>query len=207
MTRGRGLALATAVSVLFFVGVQACGDIPGGTHRGGKPMVVFSTTFGEFTIELYPEEAPITVENFLAYVDAGFYDGTIFHRVIPVFVIQGGGFTDTMEQKPTRPSIKNEADNGLTNRRGTLSMARTRDIHSATSQFFINLQDNVVLDHGVRDFGYAVFGKVVKGTDVIDKIAAVRTGNRGMHQDVPVEPVVVQSARREAVGRGTSGLR
>ena len=166
-------------------------------------MVVFSTTFGEFTIELYPEEAPITVENFLAYVDAGFYDGTIFHRVIPEFVIQGGGFTDTMEQKPTRPSIKNEADNGLTNRRGTLSMARTRDIHSATSQFFINLQDNVVLDHGVRDFGYAVFGKVVKGTDVIDKIAAVRTGNRGMHQDVPVEPVVVQSARRESVGKGT----
>ena len=165
-------------------------------------MVVFSTTLGEFTVELCPEAAPITVENFLAYVDAGFYDGTIFHRVIPGFVIQGGGFTDTMEQKPTRPPIKNEADNGLTNGRNTLSMARTRDIHSATSQFFINLQDNVVLDHGVRDFGYAVFGKVVKGTDVIDKITAVRTGNRGMHQDVPLEPVVVQSVRRASIAKG-----
>ena len=202
MTPGRGLALATAVSVLLLVGGHACTGTPGGMQRGGKPMVVFSTTFGQFTVEMYPEEAPITVENFLAYVDAGFYDGTIFHRVIPGFVIQGGGFTALMEQKPARPPIKNEADNGLRNTRGTLSMARTRDIHSATSQFFINLQDNVVLDHGTRDFGYAVFGRVVKGTDVIDKIAAVGTGNRGMHQDVPVEPVVVQSARRESAGKG-----
>lgn len=202
MPRGRAVLVATAVSLLSFVGGHACSDTPRSTQKGGKPMVVFSTTLGEFTVELCPETAPITVENFLAYVDAGFYDGTIFHRVIPGFVIQGGGFTDTMEQKPTRPPIKNEADNGLTNGRNTLSMARTRDIHSATSQFFINLQDNVVLDHGVRDFGYTVFGKVVKGTDVIDKITAVRTGNRGMHQDVPVEPVVVQSVRRASIAKG-----
>ena len=160
-------------------------------------MVVFSTTLGEVTIELYPEKAPITVENFLAYVDAGFYDGTIFHRVIPGFVIQGGGFTENMEQKSTRPPIKNEADNGLKNERGTLSMARTRDVNSATSQFFINLIDNASLDHGTRDFGYAVFARVVVGMDVIDKIAAVRTSNRGMYQNVPVQPVVIQSARRK----------
>ncbi len=160
-------------------------------------MVVFSTTLGEVTIELYPEKAPITVENFLAYVDAGFYDGTIFHRVVPGFVIQGGGFSESMEQKSTRPAIKNEADNGLKNERGTLSMARTRDVNSATSQFFINLIDNASLDHGTRDFGYAVFARVVVGMDVIDKIAAVRTGNRGMYQNVPVQPVVIQSARRK----------
>ncbi len=160
-------------------------------------MVVFSTNYGDFTVELYPDKAPVTVENFLAYVDAGFYDGTIFHRVIPDFVIQGGGFTEDMQQKPTRPPIKNEADNGLKNERGTLSMARTSDINSATSQFFVNLKDNAFLDHGSRDFGYAVFGKVVEGMDVIDKIAKVPTGNRGMHQDVPREPVVVHSARRK----------
>ncbi len=160
-------------------------------------MVVFSTTLGEVTIELYPEKAPITVENFLAYVDAGFYDGTIFHRVVPGFVIQGGGFSESMEQKSTRPAIKNEADNGLKNERGTLSMARTRDVNSASSQFFINLIDNASLDHGTRDFGYAVFARVVVGMDVIDKIAAVRTGNRGMYQNVPVQPVVIQSARRK----------
>lgn len=160
-------------------------------------MVVFSTNHGDFTIELYPDKAPITVENFLSYVDAGFYDNTIFHRVIPGFVIQGGGFTEDMRQKPTEAPIKNEADNGLKNERGTLSMARTSDINSATSQFFVNLKDNAFLDHGSRDFGYAVFGKVVEGMDVIDKIAKVPTGNRGMHQDVPREPVVVQSARRK----------
>lgn len=160
-------------------------------------MVVFSTTLGEVTLELYPEKAPITVENFLAYVDAGFYDGTIFHRVVPGFVLQGGGFTESMEQKSTRPPIKNEADNSLKNERGTLSMARTRDVNSATSQFFINLIDNAFLDHGTRDFGYAVFARVVVGMDVIDKIAAVRTSNRGMYQNVPVQPVVIQSARRK----------
>jgi peptidyl-prolyl cis-trans isomerase A (cyclophilin A) len=164
---------------------------------GDTPMVVFSTTFGDFTIELYPERAPVTVENFLAYVDAGFYSGTIFHRIVPGFVIQGGGFNERMEQKPTRPPIKNEADNGLKNERSTISMARTQDVNSATSQYFINLQNNAVLDHGSRDFGYAVFGRVIEGMDTVDKIAAVPTSTRGRHQNVPLDPVVIQSARRK----------
>ena len=163
----------------------------------GEPTVVFSTSLGEITIELYPDKAPVTVENFLAYVDAGFFDNTIFHRVIPGFVLQGGGFTEDMNQKTTRPPIKNEAENGLKNERGALSMARTQDINSATSQFFINLKDNTVLDNGTRDFGYAVFAKVTAGMDVVDKIAAVPTGNRGRFQDVPVKAVIVQSARRK----------
>ncbi len=162
-----------------------------------EPSVVLSTTLGDITIELYPDKAPVTVENFLAYVDAGFFDKSIFHRVIPGFVLQGGGFTEKMEQKKTRTPIKNEAENGLKNNRGTLSMARTSDINSATSQFFINLKDNSSLDHGTRDFGYAVFAKVTAGMDVVDKIAAVPTGNRGMFQDVPVKAVIIQSARRK----------
>jgi len=162
-----------------------------------EPSVVLSTTLGDITIELYPDKAPVTVENFLAYVDAGFFDKSIFHRVIPGFVLQGGGFTEKMEQKKTRSPIKNEAENGLKNNRSTLSMARTSDINSATSQFFINLKDNSSLDHGTRDFGYAVFAKVTAGMDVVDKIAAVPTGNRGMFQDVPVKAVIIQSARRK----------
>ena len=162
-----------------------------------EPSVVLSTTLGEITIELYPDKAPVTVENFLAYVDAGFLDKTIFHRVIPGFVLQGGGFTEKMDQKKTRPPIKNEAENGLKNERGTLSMARTSDINSATSQFFINLKNNSSLDHGTRDFGYAVFAKVTAGMDVVDKIAAVPTGNHGRFQDVPVKAVIIQSARRK----------
>ena len=160
-------------------------------------MVIFETNKGNFTIELYPDDAPVTVENFLQYVDDGHFAGTIFHRVIPGFVIQGGGFAADMTQKPTRAPIKNEADNGLKNERGTLSMARTSDINSATSQFFVNLADNAFLDHGTRDFGYAVFAKVVEGLDVIDAIAGVATGNKGGHQDVPVEPVTVSAARRK----------
>ena len=163
----------------------------------GPPAVVFSTSLGDITIELYPDKAPITVENFLQYVDSGFYDGTIFHRVIPGFVIQGGGLTSDMKQKPTRPPIENEADNGLKNKTGTLSMARTQDVNSATSQFFLNLTDNPFLDHGVRDFGYAVFAKVIEGMDVVNQIAQVPTGNRGMNRDVPVEPVLIQSAKRK----------
>jgi len=151
---------------------------------------------GNLTIELYPEEAPLTVENFLSYVDSGHFDGTIFHRVIPGFVIQGGGFTEDMGRKETGDPIKNEAENGLKNLRGTLSMARTSDIHSATSQFFVNLVDNTVLDHGARDFGYAVFARVTEGMDVVDRIAKVPTTNRSGHQNVPVEPVVVTAARR-----------
>jgi len=160
-------------------------------------VVIFSTSMGDITIELMSEEAPITAKNFLDYVDAGFFDGTIFHRVIPGFVIQGGGFTADMNQKATQAPIKNEADNGVKNSRGTLSMARTSDINSATSQFFINLKDNAFLDHGTRDFGYAVFAKVVEGMDVVDQIAGVQTGNKGPHSDVPVEPVVTNTARRK----------
>lgn len=159
-------------------------------------MVIVKTSHGEFTIELYPDQAPVTVENFLAYVDDGFFDGTIFHRVISGFMIQGGGFTAEMQQKSTRAPIKNEADNGLKNTRGTLSMARTQQKDSATAQFFINLTDNTFLDHGARDFGYAVFGKVTDGMDVVDKIATVKTGNRGGHADVPMEAVTIESARR-----------
>ncbi len=159
-------------------------------------MVVFETTLGSITLELFEKEAPQTVANFLQYVDDGFYAGTIFHRVIPGFVIQGGGLTPAMDSKETRPAIQNEADNGLKNTRGSLSMARTQAVHSATSQFFINLTDNVFLDHGTRDFGYAVFAQVVDGLDVVDKIAAVSTGNVGMYRDVPEEAVVITKAYR-----------
>lgn len=159
-------------------------------------MVVLETTKGNITVELYAEEAPISVENFLAYVDAGHFDGTVFHRVIPGFMIQGGGFSEDMRQKPTRDPIKNEADNGLKNERGTLAMARTSDIHSATAQFFVNVADNAFLDHGGRDFGYAVFGRVSEGMDVVDEIVRVPTGSKAGHQDVPVEPVVIRTARR-----------
>ena len=158
-------------------------------------MIQFETSKGNFTIELFTQEAPISAQNFLDYTKAGFFDGTIFHRVIPGFVIQGGGFTDKMEQKKNNPPIENEAKNGLRNRRGTLSMARTSDINSATSQFFVNLVDNASLDHRPGNFGYAVFGRVVDGLDVIDAIAAVKTGRKGHHDDVPVEPVVVTAAR------------
>lgn len=160
-------------------------------------MVIFSTNHGDITIELYEDKAPITVANFLSYVDKGFFDGTIFHRVIPGFMIQGGGFNAEMEQKKTDEPIKNEADNGLQNERGTLAMARTADVNSATAQFFINLKDNDFLNHGSRDFGYAVFGKVVDGMDVVDKIAQVPTGTSGFHRDVPKEPVIIESAKRK----------
>ena len=159
-------------------------------------MIRFETTMGSFTVELYEKEAPLSAKNFLDYVDSGHFDGTVFHRVIPGFVIQGGGLTADMRQKQTRAPIRNEADNGLKNRRGTLSMARTNDPHSATSQFFVNLVDNAFLDPGRGGAGYAVFGAVVEGMDVVDKIAAVKTGSKGGHQDVPVTPIEVTSARR-----------
>ncbi|BAN47456.1 peptidylprolyl isomerase A [Metapseudomonas resinovorans] len=161
-----------------------------------NPRVLLTTSAGEIEVELYADKAPVSVKNFLDYVDAGFYDGTVFHRVIPGFMIQGGGFSTDMEQKETREPIKNEADNGLKNLRGTLAMARTQAVNSATSQFFINHNDNAFLDHGSRDFGYAVFGKVLRGMDVVDKIANVPTGNRGMFQNVPQQPVVILSAKR-----------
>ncbi len=159
-------------------------------------MVVFETNLGSFTVELNTEEAPISVANFLQYVDDGFYDNLIFHRVIPNFMVQCGGMNENMEEKPNNAPIKNEADNGLKNDRGTLAMARTQAVDSATSQFFINLADNDFLNHGGRDFGYAVFGRVSEGMDVIDKIANVPTGDKGYHQNVPKEPVIILSAKR-----------
>ena len=156
-------------------------------------MVMLETSLGTIELELDAEKAPISVENFLAYVDAGHYDGTLFHRVIPGFMIQGGGFDTSMKQKATRGPIKNEADNGLTNQRGTVAMARTSDVNSATSQFFINVVDNGFLNHSGRDFGYAVVGKVTSGMDVADKIAAVKRGA----QDAPIEPVVIKKASRK----------
>ncbi|HEX3838737.1 MAG TPA: peptidylprolyl isomerase [Steroidobacteraceae bacterium] len=161
-------------------------------------MIRFQTTLGDFTIELMPKEAPVTVENFERYVREEFFDGLIFHRVIPGFVIQGGGLTPDMSQKDNHEPIKNEATNGVKNERGYLSMARTNDINSATSQFFINLKDNDFLDHKPGSYGYAVFAKVVDGMDVIDQIAGVKTGRRRGHDDVPVEDVVIISAREVA---------
>jgi len=170
--------------------------------QGGNPMVIMSTSVGDIKIELYSDKAPMTVNNFLAYVNDKFYNGTIFHRVIPGFMIQGGGFTPEMQQKATKPPIKNEANNGLKNDTGTIAMARTSVVDSATSQFFINLTGNDFLNHGDRDFGYAVFGKVVEGMDVVNKIAGVKTGSHGMHRDVPLDPVEVESIRViEPVGK------
>ncbi len=163
--------------------------------QGGNPVVIISTSKGDIKVELFKNEAPVTVENFLSYVNDGFYDGTIFHRVILSFMIQGGGFTPDFAQKPTKAPIKNEANNGLKNDRGTLAMARTQVVDSATSQFFINLVNNDFLNNGARDYGYAVFGKVVDGMDVVDAIAAVPTDNKGMHGNVPTEDVVIESVK------------
>jgi peptidyl-prolyl cis-trans isomerase A (cyclophilin A) len=158
-------------------------------------MIKFETSHGSFTVELFPKEAPLSAENFQKYVDDGFYDGTIFHRIIPNFMVQGGGLTADFGNKGTRAPIKNEAKNGLKNKRGTLSMARTSDVNSATAQFFINLVDNDFLDHGPRDYGYAVFGKVTEGMDVVDKIAGVKTGRKKGYQDAPLDDVVIVSAK------------
>lgn len=160
-------------------------------------MVKLSTNFGDITLELDAEKAPITVANFLKYVENGFYDGLIFHRVINDFMIQGGGFDASMKQKPTEAEIKNEADNGLSNDKYTIAMARTSIPDSASSQFFINVNDNNFLNHTAptaSGWGYCVFGKVVEGMDVIDQIKTVKTGSRAGHQDVPIEPVVIETA-------------
>ena len=154
-------------------------------------MITIKTNHGDISVELFEDKAPLSCENFRQYISDGHYDGTIFHRVIPNFMIQGGGMDETMAQKPTRDPIKNEADNGESNVRGTLAMARTNVVDSATSQFFINLRDNDFLNHGGRDFGYAVFGRVADGMDVVDAIAGVETGNNGPHQDVPVDTVTI----------------
>jgi len=160
-------------------------------------MIRMTTSMGVIDIELFDKEAPVSAQNFADYAKEGFFDGLIFHRVIPDFVIQGGGFMPGMKRRETRAPIPNEADNGLQNLRGTLSMARTNDPHSATSQFFINLKDNAFLDHSGKNpngWGYAVFGKVVAGMDVVDKIAAAPTGSQAGHEDVPDEDVVVEKA-------------
>jgi peptidyl-prolyl cis-trans isomerase B (cyclophilin B) len=163
-----------------------------------NPQVLMETSMGNVKIELFKEKAPITVRNFLSYVKEGFYDGLIFHRVISTFMIQGGGFDANMIQKKTKFAIKNEATNGLSNKLGTLAMARTNVVDSATSQFFINLTDNAFLDNqgkSADQFGYAVFGQVIEGMDVVEAIKVVKTGNKGGHSDVPLEPVVIKSMR------------
>jgi peptidyl-prolyl cis-trans isomerase A (cyclophilin A)/peptidyl-prolyl cis-trans isomerase B (cyclophilin B) len=158
-------------------------------------MLEFKTSKGTFTVQLFDKQAPISAENFLKYAEDGFFDGTVFHRVIPGFMVQGGGMTADLKPKSgQRAAIKNEATNGLKNKRGTLSMARTNDINSATSQFFVNLVDNDFLDHKSQsNFGYAVFGRVDSGMEVIDEIAKVKTGSKGGHQDVPTEAVTIES--------------
>ncbi len=166
-----------------------------------NPIVVMETSMGKIVLEIYQDKAPETAKNFLKYVDEKFYDGTIFHRVIPNFVIQGGGFDKEMVEKPTHEPIKNEADNGLSNLRGTIAMARTNDPHSATSQFFINLVDNKGLDfkdkNSGRGWGYAVFGKVLEGMDVVDSIAKVKTTKKGYYENVPVEPLQILKVYRK----------
>ena len=180
---------------LFLIFIPAPGFA--GPAERSQPLVKLETSMGEIVLELNAEKAPATVANFLQYVKDGFFNGTIFHRVINGFMIQGGGFDAKMSQKPTRKSIKNEADNGLANEAYTIAMARTPDPDSASSQFFINVADNQMLNHQDKTpqgWGYAVFGKVVQGREVVDKIKAVATTNRGMHQNVPVEPVAIIKA-------------
>lgn len=174
-----------------------CGSVLAGQHQGDKVMVEMTTSKGVIELELDAKNAPITVANFLEYVKSGHYDGTIFHRVIPGFVIQGGGLQSGMTEKATGTPIENEADNGLKNLTGAICMARTNEPHSATSQFFINLKDNSFLDHTEKSatgWGYAVFGRVVSGMDVVEAIAAVPTGNAGGHSDVPLEDIVLEKA-------------
>lgn len=182
--------LTAAVALLALSSVSATAfAAKGDTH------VLLTTSAGNIELELNNQKAPVSVKNFVDYVNSGFYNNTTFHRVIPGFMIQGGGFTTDMQQKQPNAPIRNEADNGLRNQRGTIAMARTAEKDSATSQFFINVADNAFLDHGQRDFGYAVFGKVIKGMDVADKIAQVPTKDVGPYQNVPAKPVVILSAK------------
>lgn len=188
------MKVVLSLVLMVFAVVATAGGAELDSH---KPKVVLETSKGIIVVDLFPEKAPKTVENFLTYVTSGYYDGTIFHRVIRTFMIQGGGFTADMKKKPTREPIQNEADNGFENKRGTIAMARTRNPHSATAQFFINTVDNGFLNHtgkNLRGWGYAVFGKVVKGMDVVDAISQVKTGTRDMYRDVPLEAVVILKA-------------
>jgi cyclophilin family peptidyl-prolyl cis-trans isomerase len=189
------------MSKTLLITFAVCGffAVPALTLQAADPQVLLKTNKGDITIELFQDKAPISVKNFLSYADEKFFDGTIFHRVIKGFMVQGGGMTADMHEKSAKPPIKNEAANGLKNKRGTLAMARTPEIDSATCQFFINLVDNAFLDHQPNDpekFGYAVFGKVVAGMDVVDAIAGVATGSKGGQQDVPREAVTILSVTR-----------
>jgi peptidyl-prolyl cis-trans isomerase B (cyclophilin B) len=187
--------ILSAILILAMV----AGTCMGQENGISSPQVVMETSKGEIVLELYPDKAPLTVKNFLDYVDAGFYNGTIFHRVIPGFMLQGGGFSQDMQKKPTSTPVKNEAHNGLKNDRGTIAMARTQDPHSASSQFFINTVDNVFLNYKgqtTAGWGYAVFGKVIKGMEVVDAISKVETGTQGRFRDVPKTPVVIIKVRK-----------
>jgi peptidyl-prolyl cis-trans isomerase A (cyclophilin A) len=194
------MVFATATLLLLAAQAPAPAATPTPAPPPAGPVVSLVTSLGEIRIALRPDKAPVTVENFLKYVKAGHYSGTIFHRVIPGFMVQGGGMDAKMVEKPTRPPIRNEAKNGLRNSRGTVAMARTNDPNSATAQFFISVKDNHALDFGIRGAGYAVFGEVIEGMDVVDRIVAVRTGTRGGHQDVPETPIVIKSARVVSAG-------
>jgi peptidyl-prolyl cis-trans isomerase B (cyclophilin B) len=192
--------LMTGAGIAFFVGVAMVtgGSAQKSTPAPGNPVVIIDTSLGSITAELFRDKAPKSVENFLGYAKSGFYDGTVFHRVIRGFMIQGGGMKADLQRKPTKPAITNEATNGLKNARGTLAMARTGEVNSATSQFFINTVDNGALDHKSTDpagFGYAVFGRVIDGMDVVDKIEAVKTTTSGPYRDVPAEPVTIKSVK------------
>lgn len=186
--------------VLLVVGGMVAGPMTGAALGADNPKVTLDTSKGTIVIELYPDEAPKTVENFLRYARWGHYDGTIFHRVIPDFMIQGGGFDEKMSRKLTELPVENEADNGLKNDRGAVAMARTSDPHSATDQFFINTKNNAFLNHKNKTpqgWGYAVFGKVVDGMDVVDEISGVKTEKKGTMSDVPVEPVIIKTVKVE----------
>jgi peptidyl-prolyl cis-trans isomerase B (cyclophilin B) len=194
--KGGVVSLRSVMGVMLLV-ILIVGAWFSARAEGRKPVVKLETSMGEITLELYPDKAPVTVANFLQYVKDGFYNGTIFHRVIDGFMIQGGGFDQALNQKQTQAPIKNEADNGLKNEAYTIAMARTMDPDSATAQFFISVADNPRLNHTGKTpqgWGYAVFGKVMKGQDVVDKIKAVATTTRGMYQNVPVEPVTINKA-------------
>ena len=191
--------LSIAVLILVALGLMTSSFGPSFAKKNGNPAVCMTTSYGDIVIELYADKAPETVDNFLTYVDSKFYDGLVFHRVISNFMIQGGGFTEAMARKDGNAPIKNEADNGLSNDRGTIVMARTGDPHSASSQFFINVKDNAALNFKSKSnagWGYCVFGKVIGGMDVVDEIKDVKTTSRDGYDDVPVEPVVIKKAYR-----------
>jgi peptidyl-prolyl cis-trans isomerase A (cyclophilin A) len=189
------------LALLLAQAAPPAGEAPAPPPKG--PFVVLEVSenrqpMGTITIALEPEKAPVSVDNFLKYVRAGHYDGTVFHRVMPGFMIQGGGYTPELEEKPTQPPIVNEAKNGLRNSRGTVAMARLNDPNSATSQFFINLRDNHRLDFGIGGAGYAVFGQVVEGMEIVDRIATAPTTSRGQHENVPEVPIIIRHAREVA---------